>query len=741
MVFRVMTKPQNIRSFFFLLCCISAAHLSQAQNKAVTLYKGIVITHSLSIKNRIYDFEGADSLTIAPVIIAGDNITVDFNGAVIEGSTDFENPDKFKGTGIIIKSGRNITLKNLSVKGFKVGVMARGINALKIINGNFSYNFRQHLNSTRDREDLADWQSYHHNEKDEWLRYGAGIYLRNCDRAEIHNNTITEGQCGLMMTNCNDGLVYNNNFSFNSGLGIGMYRSSRNRIMYNKLDWNVRGFSFGVYYRGQDSAGILVFEQCSDNTFAWNSVTHSGDGFFLWAGQTSMDTGEGGCNDNLVYTNDFSYAPTNGVEITFSRNKIINNIMHDCWHGVWGGFSYNTIIANNDFADNLSAIAIEHGKDNIIDQNTFHGDKVGIELWSNPKRPKDIGYLQKKDTRSMNYSISNNSFIDEKNIFNVNNTSDLRISNNRISGGELRQKMDSTVKNIYFDKTGDAVKPVIDSSYSPKLKEIAGGQNAKLPADHPKGKKYIMMTQWGPYSFNYPILWKEKADSTGKMYFDMIGPAGKWKITNIKGASNPSALSGAFPDRLVVQKDTAGITAIDIELEYQGEAVTSPFGIKYKAGSTYRFHYREFAPSFQWQTKWFAFDTTNDPLKHLEQFKKLLAGAPVKVTQGKILSSVFGQGFGKNIPKEKIATVSTAEINIPDGLYRIGISASEIVKVYIDGKIIIENWNPAKIVYDEDYHCDALIHLNGKHSIRIEQAQYADYGMLNFSIQPVYKND
>ncbi|HEY8783268.1 MAG TPA: right-handed parallel beta-helix repeat-containing protein [Mucilaginibacter sp.] len=413
-----MIKIQYVCSAFFLLFCISA---SKAQTGAISLYKGIVITHSVTIKNKVYHFNGADSLSMAPVVIKGDNITVDFNGAVLDGSFNPGNPDKFKGTGVIIKSGRNITLKNITVKGFKVGVMAQGINSLKIKGGNFSYNFRQHLNSTRQKEDLADWQSYHHNEKDEWLRFGAGIYLRNCDSVDIQNNSITEGQCGLMMTNCNDGLVYNNNFSFNSGIGIGMYRSCRNRIMYNKLDWNVRGFSFGVYYRGQDSAGILVFEQCNNNVFAYNSVTHSGDGFFLWAGQTTIDSGEGGCNDNLIFSNNFSYAPTNAVEITFSRNKVINNIMHDCWHGIWGGFSYNTIIANNDFADNLSAIAIEHGKDNIIDQNTFQGDKVGVELWSNPKRPKDFGYLQKRDTRSINYSVSNNTFTDVKNIFNINN--------------------------------------------------------------------------------------------------------------------------------------------------------------------------------------------------------------------------------------------------------------------------------------------------------------------------------
>jgi len=735
-----MKRLQN--SYFLALFLFALMPcLSLAQNRKVPLYKGITIKRSVTIKNKLYHFEGADSLSVAPVIIEGDDITVDFNGAVIDGSTDPMNPDKFKGTGIIIKSGKNITLKNVSIKGFKVGLMARGINGLKIINGNFSNNFRQHLNSSRAAEDLADWQSYHHNEKDEWLRFGAGIYLRDCDGADIHDNTIIEGQCGLMMTNCNNGLIYNNNFSYNSGLGIGMYRSSRNRVMYNKLDWNVRGYSFGVYYRGQDSAGILVFEQCSDNVFAWNSVTHSGDGFFLWAGQTSMDTGEGGCNDNLVYANDFSYAPTNAVEITFSRNKIISNRLHDSWHGVWGGFSYNTIIANNDFAGNLSDIAIEHGKDNIIDQNTFSGDKVGIELWSNPKRAKDIGYLQKRDTRSMNYHIGNNTFTNVKNVFNINNTAQVNIVNNRVSGSVIQQKMDSTVKDITFDKMGDQVKPVIDSSYIPKLKGLAAGQNAMLPVNHPKGKKYIMMTEWGPYSFDYPIAWWNKTDSTGKMYFDLPGPAGQWKIVNMRGVSVPSALSGVSPGELTVQKDTAALTNIDIELQYTGAEITTPFGGKYKAGRPYTFHYREFDIPYHWQMKWFAFDTTSDPVKNKAGFTKLLNGTPVKTVQGADLGSVFGKSFGKNIAREKIATVSTSDINVPDGLYRIGISASEMVRLYIDDKLVIENWDPSKLIYDADYHRDVIIPLKGKHTIRIEQAQYADYGMLNLRIQPVYKDN
>jgi hypothetical protein len=61
-----------------------------------------------------------------------------------------------------------------------------------------------------------------------------------------------------------------------------------------------------------------------------------------------------------------------------------------------------------------------------------------------------------------------------------------------------------------------------------------------------------------------------------------------------------------------------------------------------------------------------------------------------------------------------------------------------MAKVYVDGKLIMENWAPAKLIYDADYHKDIITPLKGKHTIRIEQAQYGDYGMLNFVMQPVY---
>jgi len=379
-----MNKKILSLSFLMLLYFITAA-----QVKPVT--RGMKISKSVKFKKAIYKLDAFDSLDKAVVLIEGDNIVVDFNNCTLKGSNNKKTPDEFFGIAILIRNSKNVTIKNLNAKRYKLAVKAVNVDHLTIQNCDLSYNYRQHLNSTQEKEDISDWLSHHHNEKDEWLRYGAAIYLRDCNNAIIHDNKVTGGQNALMMTECNFALIYNNDFSFNSGLGIGMYRSSNNRILHNKIDFNVRGYSHGIYNRGQDSAGILIYEQSNNNLFYKNSVTHSGDGFFLWAGQTTMDSGEGGCNDNQIMYNDFSYAPTNGVEVTFSSNKITHNKIFECDNGIWGGYSFNSAFSSNRIFNNNVGIAIEHGQHNEIQSNIFGNNKQAISLWSRTTPPADWG--------------------------------------------------------------------------------------------------------------------------------------------------------------------------------------------------------------------------------------------------------------------------------------------------------------------------------------------------------------
>src|SRR6185295_16530713 len=143
---------------------------------------------------------------------------------------------------------------------------------------------------------------------------------------------------------------------------------------------------------------------------AFNSFTHGGDGVFLWAGQSTMDTGQGGANDNLFYDNDVSHAVANGIEATFSRNTFVRNRIEDCWHGIWGGYSFDSLIAQNAFARNTEGIAIEHCQNIAIVGNTFTNDELGIRLWANTTQDPNWGYPKFRDTASRDYDISTNVF-------------------------------------------------------------------------------------------------------------------------------------------------------------------------------------------------------------------------------------------------------------------------------------------------------------------------------------------
>src|SRR6266581_2619791 len=161
-------------------------------------------------------------------------------------------------------------------------------------------------------------------------------------------------------------------------------------------------------------------------------MTHGGDGLFLWAGQTTMDTGEGGANDNLFYANDFSFAPANGMEATFSRNAFVLNRVEGSEYGLWGGYSLDSKVIGNDFVRNRTGIAIEHGQNNEISANYFLGDATAVRLWADSIQPSDWGYPKHRDTRSHDYVVRENLFAENRVALRAANTRALAMADNHV---------------------------------------------------------------------------------------------------------------------------------------------------------------------------------------------------------------------------------------------------------------------------------------------------------------------
>ena len=713
----------------------------------------------------------------AALVVRGDNITVDFAGRVLEGTSPETMPDKRKGTGLWV-SGKNVTIKNARVRGYKIGLLAQNAPGLRITNCDFGNNWKQRLKSTLEREDLSDWMSFHQNEKNEWLRYGAAIYLDNCDGFLVQACRATGGQNGLLVVRSNNGQVVGNNFSFLSGVGLGLYRASNNRVLQNKLDWCVRGYSHGVYNRGQDSAAILVFEQCNKNVFAYNSATHGGDGFFLWAGQTTMDTGQGGCNDNLLYGNDFSHAPTNGIEVTFSRNTIANNLVLECWHGLWGGYSYNTNIVGNLLGFNAQAIAIEHGQHNIIAENVFYRDTAGVRLWQNATQDPNWGYPKHHDTKSHDYQITDNTFNQVRSLqVETGTTEAVTISDALIietdpknekrtmetsGASNLASETDPTEYAARFDTaiksaSRSPLKSDVAFPWNPFARSVgtnkdrvvapaivAGAPKAFLKAGALRGRRYILVDEWGPYDFRSPRLWPREpvADQPNTQTFEILGPPGTWKAKTVEGATL-SAQSGTVPGFVIVTYNGDAQTArnVRISLEYVGEATTDFRGIVTPKGKPVAFGYSRFVAPIAWTIKWFKWDAkgqgnTPEGWPTVETVQALANNGkaePIAQTTANMLNLAANGAFFKNLPPDHYATIANGTFRVPSGDYVLETTTDDGCFVWVDDKPVITNaW---KYQGPTAYTANLTLAAGG-HTIRVCHFQIDGYAALQVKLRP-----
>jgi parallel beta-helix repeat protein len=726
-----------IRHPFLLLLLIVCACLHGCQSEKIpTIARGMLITQSISFpaSSDTLFLPGADSLDQPILTISGDDIEVDFGGLVLVGNPNPTHPELFTGLGIRIENGKNVTLRNLSLRGFKVGILAENVENLTLINLDASYNYRPRLKSRWDREDMSDWLSYHDNESDEWLRYGAAFYLKNCTHFTIKEARATHCQNALLMSNCQHGTIFNNTFQFNSGLGLGLYRSSHNQVMHNKLDWNVRGYSHGNYARGQDSAGILCYEQSSNNTFAYNSATHSGDGFFLWAGNSTMETGQGGCNDNLIFHNDFSYAPTNGIEVTFSRNTIVGNTLEECKYGIWGGYSYETLIEGNEFRNNRYGIAIEHGQSNKIRRNLFEEDSTAIRLWERPAQPSDWGYAKARDVRSSDYQIEGNQFFNNQLAIQVAQTNGIQIKDNQYV--QVLNPLDQPGPNTNLAEVGNQLlqaSPTDSFRLAPDsvwVNPMAEGFDTQLDPTQLKGQQYILMTPYGPYDFQSPAIFLREIN--GDEYtFLFLGPEGNWKIEDGEGWASITPKTGTFPATVVARK--SGKDRLAFQARFIGTSFVDPFGRPVAKGAGTTFSFQRFEPATNWIIEWHHLPDDLDPIQDKERFLNLSETSPERTAQQKDLFFAFWGAPGQGLPTDRFATFAETSLQLTPGKYRLIVTSDDGMQVRLDGKVVIDNWGIHTPETDE-----VLVQLGGSHKLEVYHFNGGGFATLDVRLEPVW---
>jgi nitrous oxidase accessory protein NosD len=704
-----------IRRLLIVVVCLcpsavrAVPPLTRQAPPLVDLRAGLIVDHSIRVRPGTYRL-ASQGLDRPALVIRGSGVTVDLTGVTIEGSDPGDAPDTLRGLAVLVDHASRVTIRGGAIRGYKVGILARRSPSLHVTGSDLSYNWKPHLLSGIEQENQADWLSYHNNEQDEWLRYGAAIYLSESDEAEIDHTRAVQGMNGLMVTRSARLTIWNNTFSWLSGVGIGFYRTTDSRILQNRIDWCVRGFSNGFYSRGQDSAGLLIYEQSTRNVVAYNSITHGGDGVFLWAGQSTMDTGQGGANDNVFYDNDVSHAVANGIEATFSRNVIVGNRIEDCANGIWGGYSFDTVIAKNAFRANTDGIAIEHGQHITIRDNTFADEETAIRLWANATEDPNWGYPKYRDTRSREYLIAGNRFDKERTAVSVRDATGIRLGANEYTHVMAPLETGAGVTDL-VDRPFDSPTPPI--AFVPP-DPIAGGMDAKLASGARRGRATIIVDSWGPYDYRSPKLWPAGKPGDRPLTLRVLGPEGRWTLGSIAGAS-ASPTSGSVPGEVLVTP-TGASADLHVELEYVGAEVVTPRGQIVPAGRPFRFSYALFDPAIDWTLRFWRFDAASDPLTEPVAFEDRLKSPPVRTETMRRLAyanaRAFGDGFG-----DHIAIVADGAVDLGAGRYDLVVTSDDGVRVWVDGRLVVDDWSIHAAKEDR------VPVTGGRHRLRLEYFQ------------------
>lgn len=698
--------------------------------------------------------------------IVRDGVTVTFeDGSVLRGAVPGTPPDTMGGCGVRVQGVKGVTIRGLVASGFKVGLWATDAPGLSLDSCTFDDNFRQHLRSTPEAEDSGDWLWPHENDNREWAeRYGGAVVVERCDGTTIRRVRVRRGQNGIILDRVNHARLCDNDCSFLSGWGLAMWRSSDNVISRNALDFCVRGHSEGVYNRGQDSAGILCFEQCSRNWFVENSATHSGDCFFGFAGKEAIgekkappgfDYAGSGCNANVFIGNDFSYAPAHGLELTFSQNNIIarNRFIENAICGIWGGYSNDTTIADNTFERNggmaygleNGAINIEHGAGNRIISNRFVNNRTGVHLWWDD----DKGLLDTPGVKARNKDVTGNIIagntfiIDGANPFQGPRDKGSRLCVLRLR--DLSKDKPMVRDNTYAHNTVTLDSPQgFEFDVTPGREPVRGDTpGVKLPDaspftigdTHPVGARdslggrgAIIMGEWGPWDHESPMV-RLGSNAGGARTYEVFGPpGGLWEWEDLDtGEISPWS--------------TQPTPAKPLRLTVPATGDVHPYRYRIRNG-TWSQVVSGTIVNATWDCRFFSWEASTDPREKLDQWRELAtAGAAVGLDS---LNFTYGAGgpadqpwasraAGKLPGRDHFGMIAHATITLPAGKWKFSTLSDDGVRVTVNQTRVIENWAwhaPTRdsAVYEQKE--------TGPVDVQVEHFEIDGYAILTLDITP-----
>jgi hypothetical protein len=277
----------------------------------------------------------------------------------------------------------------------------------------------------------------------------------------------------------------------------------------------------------------------------------------------------------------------------------------------------------------------------------------------------------------------------------------------RDSSGSSQHPLPSSCRNI----------PTVPAEYAYLVPALEGVERS-IPRQsvERRYRSAIVVDEWGPYDYQYPKLWPVDSTRATPLRLAVLGPPGTWTVASRQGLQELSASSGRIGDtiRVAPKPDSSGTW--ELVLEYRGAATTTSLGERRPAGTPVRFSYGRWEPPVAWQVRAWAWADSLDPRRE-GNWQRLTSGPRILDREMPRLDFMWFRPTIPELPQARFAIEATGRINVPPGEYTLRSISDDGIRVYVDGRMVIDNW---------DLHGSEIDYApltGGAHDIKVEYFQ------------------
>jgi parallel beta-helix repeat protein len=267
-----------------------------------------------SVDNVTYTFTGDN---YDSVVIERANIVVDGVGYAVQGTGS--------GNGIYVSSRSNVTVKNMTVKGFSMGIYFSSSGGGMVSANNVTNN-------------------------------GYGVFLAFSGGSTVSGNNVTNNGYGIYLGYNSGGSTVSGNNVTNNGSGIHLYNSGGSMVTGNVMSGN--GYNFGV--TGDHPLGPH-FDNVVTNNFADGRPVY----YVKWASNAVYDSSTNAATIYLI----------NSINVTVRDLTLTNN-----FHGVFLLNTTNSRIENVTATNNGIGIYLYDSGGSTVSGNNVKNNPQGITL-------------------------------------------------------------------------------------------------------------------------------------------------------------------------------------------------------------------------------------------------------------------------------------------------------------------------------------------------------------------------